>query len=80
LELAKTVLNRETLKQECVRQTQNVWEKRFNFVELKRKFPMLGDKADEEMLHDKERVPKIAKMESCVVFLVSIKFLNSEYA
>jgi enhancer of polycomb-like protein len=80
LELAKTVLNRETLKQECVRHTQNVWEKRFNFVELKRKFPMLGDKADEEMLHDKERVPKIAKMESCVVFLVSIKFLNSEYA
>ena len=64
LELARTVLNRETLKQECVKQGYKVWEKRHDLVELKRKFPSLGDKADEELLHDKERVPKHPKNEA----------------
>jgi enhancer of polycomb-like protein len=55
LELSKLVLTRETLKKEYAQQSQNVWEKRLNVVELKRKFPTLGDKADEELLQDKER-------------------------
>ena len=59
MELAKCVLVRELLKKDCAQQAQNVWEKRLNFVELKRKLPTLGDKADEELLHDKERVPKV---------------------
>jgi len=63
LELSKLVLARETLKKEYGPQAQNVWEKRLNVVELKRKFPTLGDKADEELLQDKERVPKAPKVE-----------------
>ncbi|KAJ7132115.1 enhancer of polycomb-like-domain-containing protein [Mycena epipterygia] len=58
LDLAKSVLARETLKQECARQAQNVWEKRLAVVDLKRKFPTLGDKADDELLIDKERPSK----------------------
>jgi len=52
------------VKQQSIREAQNVWEKRLKVVELKRKFPMLGDKVDEELLHDKERVPKIPKTEA----------------
>ncbi|KAJ7623472.1 enhancer of polycomb-like-domain-containing protein [Roridomyces roridus] len=52
LELATAVLQRENLKQECARQSQNVWEKRMAV------FPSLGDKADDELLLDKERPAK----------------------
>ncbi|TFK70814.1 hypothetical protein BDN72DRAFT_503858 [Pluteus cervinus] len=55
LELAKSLLTRETLKKECLQQAQVVWEKRLTFADLKHKFPSLGDKADEELLVDKER-------------------------
>jgi enhancer of polycomb-like protein len=58
LDLAKAVLARETIKTECTRQSQNVWEKRLAVVDLKRKFPALGDKADDEFLIDKERPVK----------------------
>ncbi|KAJ7224458.1 enhancer of polycomb-like-domain-containing protein [Mycena pura] len=58
LDLAKAVLARESHKQESVRQSQNVWEKRVAVVDLKRKFPTLGDKVDEELLIDKERPAK----------------------
>jgi enhancer of polycomb-like protein len=61
LELAQCVLSRENVKKEVARQTENVWERRLAILELKRKFPALGDKADEELLQDKERVPKIPK-------------------
>jgi enhancer of polycomb-like protein len=64
LELARTVVNREILKQECVKQGLRVWEKQHDLVELKRKFPSLGDKANEELLYDKERVPKHPKTET----------------
>ncbi|KAJ7133035.1 hypothetical protein C8R46DRAFT_1140417, partial [Mycena filopes] len=58
LDLAKAVLAREGLKQESARHAQNVWEKRLAVVDLKRKFPALGDKADDELLIDKERPTK----------------------
>jgi hypothetical protein len=35
-----------------------VWEKRVAVADMKRKFPTLGIKEDEELLHDKERVLK----------------------
>ncbi|KAJ7089681.1 enhancer of polycomb-like-domain-containing protein [Mycena belliarum] len=57
-DLAKSVLARETLKQQSARQSRNVWEKRLAVVDLKRKFPSLGDKTDEELLVDKERPAK----------------------
>jgi hypothetical protein len=68
LELAKFVVEREKLKKESAKQSQNVWEKRLNVAELKRKFPSLGDKGDEELLQDKERAPKIPKMDGYVLF------------
>jgi enhancer of polycomb-like protein len=68
LDLAKAVLAREGLKQENARQAQNVWEKRLAVVDLKRKFPTLGDRADEELLIDKERPPKKQETSSSVFF------------
>ncbi|KAF8804069.1 hypothetical protein BYT27DRAFT_7108485 [Phlegmacium glaucopus] len=58
LELAKSILARETLKKECTDQSQDIWEKRLAFVDLKRKFAILNDKGDEELLIDKERPVK----------------------
>jgi hypothetical protein len=42
LELAKTLLCRENLKRDYTQQTLQVWDKHFEFAELKRKFPSLG--------------------------------------
>ena len=64
LELAKNVLQREELKQELAAHTKNVWESRFSFIDLKRKFPSFGSKEDEELFHDKERVPKRIKVDT----------------
>ena len=58
LELAKSLLIRETLKKDNAVQSQDVWEKRLAFADLKLKFPMLNDKVDEELLVDKERPVK----------------------
>jgi enhancer of polycomb-like protein len=64
LELAKNVINRETIKRDGAIQSQNIWEKRLSLVELKRKFPTLGAKEDEELLHDKERSVKRPRTDS----------------
>jgi len=66
LEIAKLILSRETVKKEAAQQAQVVWEKRLAFVDLKRKFPTLNDKVDEELLVDKERPVK--KPEATYVF------------
>ncbi|TDL23130.1 hypothetical protein BD410DRAFT_721524 [Rickenella mellea] len=59
LDLAQHVLARERQKRECSHNAQRLWDKRLDFVNLKRKFPaMLAVKEDEELLIDKERVPK----------------------
>ena len=58
LELAKSLLIRETLKKDNAVQSQDVWEKRLAFADLKLKFPMFNDKVDEELLVDKERPVK----------------------
>jgi enhancer of polycomb-like protein len=59
LDLAKAVLARENQKKEAAEQTFQVWERRMELVDLKRKFAALGDKADEELLIDKEKPKKI---------------------
>ncbi|KIJ13620.1 hypothetical protein PAXINDRAFT_116937 [Paxillus involutus ATCC 200175] len=64
LELAKTLVARENLKKEHAQQAVQVWEKRLEFVELKRKFPSWGTKEDEELLQDKERVAKKPRVEA----------------
>ena len=62
--LASDVKDRELKKQEIGVAGQAVWETRFTLIDLKRKYPALGTKEDEELLHDKERVPKKAKTDS----------------
>lgn len=61
MELAKGVLQRENVKRDAAIQGKNMWEKRFVVVDMKRKFPILGTKEDEELFQDRERVPKKAK-------------------
>lgn len=46
------------LKREQAQQSQVIWEKRKTFADLKRKFPSLHDKMDEDLLVDKERPVK----------------------
>ncbi|KAI0047478.1 hypothetical protein FA95DRAFT_1518958 [Auriscalpium vulgare] len=58
IEMAKTVHVREQAKRDVTLQAKEVWEKREGFVNLKRKFPQLSVKEEEELLYDKERVPK----------------------
>ncbi|KAF5320088.1 hypothetical protein D9611_010314 [Ephemerocybe angulata] len=58
LELARHVLQRETTKREQAVQAQQVWERRMALADLKRKFPSLSDKTDEDLLVDKERPAK----------------------
>ncbi|KAJ8579381.1 hypothetical protein M405DRAFT_848265, partial [Rhizopogon salebrosus TDB-379] len=73
LELAKTLLSRENLKRDYTQQTLQVWDKRLEFIELKRKFPSLGTKEDEELLLDKERVVKKPKIETARITGLKIR-------
>ena len=57
-ELANLVLSREVKKLEVTKETRSVFEARAKFVDLKRKFPLLGSPADEELLVDKSLVKK----------------------
>ncbi|KAF9264627.1 hypothetical protein L218DRAFT_234186 [Marasmius fiardii PR-910] len=58
VELAKCILDREQLKRESARQAQHIWEERMQLVELRRRYPILADKMDEELLIDRERPSK----------------------
>ncbi|KAG6812507.1 hypothetical protein H0H92_002506 [Tricholoma furcatifolium] len=58
LELAKTLLDRENRKKEATQGSQQVWDKRMGLVDLKRKYPSLGERGDEELLVDKEKPKK----------------------
>lgn len=61
MELAKAVQQRELVKRDAAVQGKSMWEKRFALVDIKRKFPILGTKEDEELFQDKERVLKKIK-------------------
>jgi enhancer of polycomb-like protein len=76
LALAEAVVLRERAKLDCAREAQNVWEKRLRVVDLKRKFPTLGEKADEELLQDKERPPKVPRVDttSWVFLILAMEF------
>ncbi|KAJ7600938.1 polycomb enhancer protein [Mycena floridula] len=58
LQLAQQILQRENVKRESAKMSQNIWEKRAQLADLKRKNPSLGEKGDEELLIDKERPTK----------------------
>lgn len=45
------------MKRDSAKQSQVVWDLRMKLVEMKVKNPTLGDKAEEELLVDKERKP-----------------------
>ncbi|KAK7683201.1 hypothetical protein QCA50_013874 [Cerrena zonata] len=62
--IASDVKDRELTKRESAVVGQVVWDKRFALVDLKRRYPTLGTKEDEELLHDKERIPKKAKTDT----------------
>ncbi|KII84772.1 hypothetical protein PLICRDRAFT_57292 [Plicaturopsis crispa FD-325 SS-3] len=64
MDLTQTITHREKIKKNVFDQHQTVWEKRASLVDLKRKFPSLGTKEDDELLQDKERAPKRQKNES----------------
>lgn len=66
LDLAGEVITREVMKKEVLQQSQQVWDQRFIFADLKRKFPTLSTKEDDELLIDKERVPKRIKSDGYV--------------
>ena len=57
-DLARNVRVRESQKRENYADARSVWEKRMALVDLKRKFPSLGPREDEELLYDKERLLK----------------------
>ncbi|KDQ53289.1 hypothetical protein JAAARDRAFT_137127 [Jaapia argillacea MUCL 33604] len=79
LELAKEVIDRENVKRATIKVGQGVWEKRMAFVDLKRKYPMMGAPEDFELLHDKERVPKRPRTDSTATRLsASIKIRTRE--
>jgi hypothetical protein len=69
LEIVKAILSRETVKREVVQQAQAVWEKLLRFADLKRKFPTLHDKLDEELRVDKEQPVKKTR------FFISFDFI-----
>lgn len=62
-DIANEAIARESLKKEAAQLQQEVWNQRIAFSDLKRKFPTLSTKEDEELLVDKERVPKKPKVE-----------------
>jgi hypothetical protein len=66
LDIASELVTREVMKKEVLQQTQQVWDHRFIFSELKRKFPSLSTKEDDDLLVDKERPPKKIKQEGYV--------------
>ncbi|KIM44097.1 hypothetical protein M413DRAFT_68403 [Hebeloma cylindrosporum] len=58
LKLANSVLARESLKKASAIHSRGLWERRLALADLKRKFPSLHDKGDEELLVDKEKPSK----------------------
>jgi enhancer of polycomb-like protein len=60
-ELSKSLCNREAVKHELLQFNQTIWDGREKLIDLKRKFPSLGAKDDDELLVDKERPPKRPK-------------------
>ncbi|KAI0315040.1 enhancer of polycomb-like-domain-containing protein [Amylostereum chailletii] len=81
-ELSRKLCLREVVKREWAQSARAVWEMRDEFVTLKRKFPGLGAKEDEELLHDKERVPKRPKGSDASTghFGIKLKPRDSEMA
>ena len=69
MDIAGELVTREVMKKEVLQQTQQVWDHRFAFSDLKRKFPSLSTKEDDDLLVDKERPPKRTKQERYALFV-----------
>ena len=63
-ELARHLCDREKVKRQLTEASRDVWGQREEFVSLKRKIPSLAapNKEEEDLLYDKERVPKKSKI------------------
>ncbi|THH30198.1 hypothetical protein EUX98_g3973 [Antrodiella citrinella] len=79
IDVARYVIQRETMKKDTTGLGLNQADARFKLVDLKRKFPTLGTKEDEELYYDKERVSKKPKLESGRLPLKS-RLGNGEYS
>ncbi|KLO14831.1 hypothetical protein SCHPADRAFT_294586 [Schizopora paradoxa] len=60
-ELGRLVHAREVTKRSCTAETRSLWDKRLSLADLKKKFPTLTSRDDEELLVDKERAPRAAR-------------------
>ncbi|KAI5116776.1 hypothetical protein M0805_008731 [Coniferiporia weirii] len=60
-ELARNIMKREMLKRVGHVEAKAVWERRMALVDLRRRFPAFAGRDEEELLFDKERVPKKQK-------------------
>jgi hypothetical protein len=69
LELTKLILNCENVKKECIQQGQELWEKQLAMVDLKHKYPVLGDKRDEEILIERSGRSKNRSLLRTFVFI-----------
>lgn len=66
---------RESLKQRSAVEAREIWDKRHNMVDMRRKNPALGDRADEELFIDRER--PVRKAEPSVFFCFVYLFYNT---
>ena len=57
-ELARGLCQRETLKRDLLASSLTTFEQRVEFATLKRKYPSLSVKEDDELFIDREFVPK----------------------
>ena len=78
-DLAKSLCQREAVKREILQCSKAVWEGRETMVNLKRKFPSLGVKEDDELLVDKERpLKKLRQSDSKYVSLWFIRCICAD--
>ena len=66
-ELAKRIFKREALKRESSHHALNIWQRRVAIVDLRRRNPSFADKADDELLIDKELM--LRKSDLLVLYL-----------
>lgn len=60
-DLSRMVYAREVTKRACTADIRGVWERRMELADLKKQFPALGGRDDDELLVDKERAPRASR-------------------
>ncbi|KAI1789011.1 enhancer of polycomb-like-domain-containing protein [Ganoderma leucocontextum] len=64
LDIVRLVQQREMLKQDSHAHAGNLWGRRQTLADVKRAYPSLGTKEDDELFLDKERPPKKPRVET----------------